>query len=484
MPQRVLSESEYNAVKDRVLSALPPNLSEADFNRVIGSAMEQALGEAENTPATPEGSAVSRYASGVGEMLNPITMAQGVYQAVRHPIETVTGQVSAMGDQWSKAKDAAAAGRYTEAAARAVTGSVPIAGPLVASIGEQAGEGDLAGAAGKLTGLAVPFAAEKALTARTASRAATKAPLLERAATQQVAERVLAPGNPAFRGRAQKIAPEMMARKMTGGRVELQQAAEEGMADAAARIDEAIQAAGGVGARVPTQEVISDLRQTVADLKDSAGKPLSERAAKRIQAIEQRIYQVKSLGGRTGTVTYEDLRKIRDENYDIAAEARAYERQGNPIKSDEGWAARESGGAIRSTFAKRSPATAAANADYAFFKTLHDVLDPAIGRPKAQAPPAGVTGGARTTGAVAGAMMGSKSAAFVLSVVVPWIKTKMSDASWQLADAQRKMELAQAMKRGDIGRMQSVMVQIGKVGPTATSPSGRQTGATPALETP
>jgi hypothetical protein len=478
---RTLSESEYTALVQRVLASAPTGLSEADFQRYIGPAMQQALGEAENTDPQPEGSALGRFVGGAAEMLNPITMATGAYQAIRHPVQTGAGAVERMGQEWQKANTAAEEGRPVEAMARAVTGSVPLVGPMIADIGEQAGSGDLAGAAGKVAGLAVPFAVEKAMTARAARRAATQAPILEQQAIDQVAQRVLAPGNPKYRGAAQHAGREILARKLTGGgRDELRQAAVEGMDDAARRVDDAVLKAGGMGAPVPAQDIISGLNQIMTDLKDSKGVALSDAAARRIAALEQRIAHVKSLAGKRGTVLYEDLKKLRDENYRIADEARGYERAGNIDMGHEGWAARETGSVIRDAFARRSPETAAANADYSFFKTLNDILDPALGRPKAQTLPPGVTGGARTTGAVTGMLTGSKAATFVMGVVVPWVKERMMDSSWQLADAHAKMRLAQAMKRGDIGLMKSAMFKIAEFGPKSTSPSGPTTEFAPA----
>ncbi len=470
MPSRTLSESEFNTIKDRVLSSLPDNLTEEEFHRAVGPRMEAALGEAENAPPAVEGSAVGRFLSNAGEMLNPVSMVTGTYNAVRHPLDTVAGVASSMGQEWQKAAEAAKAGNYTEAAARAVTGSVPVVGPLVGGIGEQIGRGDFAGAAGKAAGLAVPFAAEEALAARAAGQAG-RAGTLEREAAQQVSQRVLAPGNPAFKGTAQAIAPEILARKLTGNRLELQQAAEEGMADAGTRLDQAIQDAGGVKAPVPSTEIVSRLRSSIADLQDSSGKPLSGQAAKRIGAIQERINQIQALGGRSRLISFEDLKKIRDENYGLAKEAKVYERQGNPIKSDEGYAAGETGSAIREAFATRSPAQAAANADYTFWKNLNDILDPVKGRPKSMAPSAGITGGARTTGAVAGILTGSKTITFITSTVLPWIQERMADSSWQLADANRKMKMAQAMKRGDVGTMKTLMVKWAEGAPRATSPS-------------
>ena len=134
-------------------------------------------------------------------------------------------------------------------------------------------------------------------------------------------------------------------------------------------------------------------------------------------------------------------------------------------------------------FAQHSPDAAAANADYTFFKSLNDVLDPNLGRPKSASLPSGVTGGARTVGAVVGQMSKVPGASFVLSTVVPWVKERIASPEWQLAKAKQKLELADAMRRGDIGRMKSVMSRI-EQGAAVTSPNGRQTETDLATATP
>src|SRR5438034_57501 len=115
MPDRILSEQEFNQVRNAVLASAPPNMDEATFNRWIGPQMAGALQQAELT-AAPQGSAAGRFVSNAAAMLNPVTMASGLYQAVRHPIDTGTAIVGQMGEQLGQAKDAYQYGRYSEAA--------------------------------------------------------------------------------------------------------------------------------------------------------------------------------------------------------------------------------------------------------------------------------------------------------------------------------------------------------------------------------
>ena len=436
--------------------------------------------------AQPQGSAAGRFLSNAAEMLNPITMVQGAYQAVRHPIETAGAILQQQGAQFGKAADDFRQGRYSEMVGHAAAGALPLIGPAAAGAGEQIAAGDVAGGLGRATGLVAPVAAAGAMRGRVAMQNAKGVPaVLERQAVDQVAQRVLAPGSVAFKGKAQAIAPEILKRGMKGGREELAQAAEEGQATAGQAIDDAITAGGGGASGVYIDPVVSQLQRKIDSLTVN-GKPIPGAEGRiaglraRIDFLEQTARQRQGLVrhgqpfSNPKALSFDDLRKFRDEQYRIANEARAYQRAGNPSLNDEGFAAAESGSAVRSEFARLSPELAQANADYTFFKTLGDVLDPAQGRPKATAPSQGVTGGSATSGAVAGMVVGPK-AAFVLGVVRPWIQRMRSEPAWQLADAQSKMRLAQAIRDGDVSTAQRFMVRIGEgvvASPRATSPSG------------
>jgi len=109
----------------------------------------------------PTRSAAGRFASGVGEMVNPVTIAKGLYQTVRHPVDTVSAMYQQQGAEFDKAVQAAREGRYSEMVGHGTASFLPVVGPLAASIGEQAGTGDVAGAAGRLAGGALAWQAPK-----------------------------------------------------------------------------------------------------------------------------------------------------------------------------------------------------------------------------------------------------------------------------------------------------------------------------------
>lgn len=160
---RTLDEAEFNSIKDAVLSATPAGLSESDFYRYIGPKFQEALGIAENSPPKAVGSAVGRFLSGAGEMLNPVTMVKGAANAVLHPIDTAAGMLGAAGQQFSQAKDLYGQGRYVEAAGHAAAGALPIVGPAAAAAGEQIAGGDIAGGLGKGAGMLAAIVGPKML---------------------------------------------------------------------------------------------------------------------------------------------------------------------------------------------------------------------------------------------------------------------------------------------------------------------------------
>lgn len=106
--------------------------------------------------AEPQGSAVGRFASNAGAMLNPVAMAKGAYDMVRHPVDTYHGMVDASAQQFGKAADDYQQGHYSEMLGHGAAGALPIIGPAAAGAGEQIASGDVAGGLG--AGLAMAAA--------------------------------------------------------------------------------------------------------------------------------------------------------------------------------------------------------------------------------------------------------------------------------------------------------------------------------------
>lgn len=431
---------------------------------------------------TPSMEGAGRFISNAWDVIKPtnlvkpfipeaVARAAGAEHPEQYgPINTATGLVKAQAGEVVKALQNAQQGRYIEALGHAGAAQLPVLGPMAARAGEQIASGDVAGGAGTGFGLTAPFAVSAGIRALKGPNPAA-ADILERQAADQVAGQVLAPGNPKYKVPASRIAPEVLERGLKGDRDMLRQTAEEGMHDAAAKIDDAIQSAGGKQAPVPVADVTRKLDAKIAELRDSTGQPLSDQAAVRIKMLQDKITQLRA--NRKGIATYDDLSGIRDENYRIASEGQVYSKQSGEPLSDKAWAAGETGSAIREAFADRSPEQAAANADYHFFKELSKILDPSIGRPKNATPSLGVTGGMVTIGAHIGQMIGGKAGALIGSIGIPALQKWIASPAYQLAEAGDKMKLAAAIRRGDIGATKSLMLRMEKAA-AATSPTGRQ----------
>lgn len=266
--RRTLSEQEFNAVRDRVLSSLPKGLSEADFNRVIGPRMQQALAETEYQPATPEGGSVGRFVSNAAEMLNPISIVEGLYNTVAHPIDTATNIARQARDEARTAVDAAKQGEYGRAVGHGLAAALPIVGPAAANAGEQIANGDVAGGLGTAAGILAPFGVAPAVRAASsvapARAAALAADALESGAASRV-ENVMAPkGSSAaikrLSNKAGEVSPELLKRGDAGewSREGMHANVKAGLADAEAQLDAAADARLN-GRAFPTQPIIADL---------------------------------------------------------------------------------------------------------------------------------------------------------------------------------------------------------------------------------
>lgn len=95
--------------------------------------------------------AIKRFAGGMAEMLNPVSMVQGVANMVMHPIDSI---VTPMGEELSKAKESYDQGRYSEALGHGAAGVLPMIGPMAGQVGQGiADTGDVARGLGQATGM-------------------------------------------------------------------------------------------------------------------------------------------------------------------------------------------------------------------------------------------------------------------------------------------------------------------------------------------
>lgn len=536
MPQRVLTEQEFNRIRDRVLQSAPDGLDEPSFHRWIGPAMEQALGEAENTPAAPEGSATSRFLSNAGEMVNPVSIAKGLYGAVRHPIETVTSIGEQMADQAVKAKEAWGEGRISEAVGHAAAAAIPVIGPAAAAAGEQIGSGDVAGGLGKGAGLLIPTMVPTAV--RTVRTAVTKLPeSVATAANAGARSRITNVMSPKvgqnkvrFGNMADKVAPAIAKDIATEGapwtREGLHARIGEKLGEAEAALDAASDAR--LAARTfPTAPLIGMLRVKRAQLMAEAvegshpiptvhgaggtptpsgltrnvstgrmqpalvkeGRALGQDVipapyAARVAVIDQAISELQRLGP---MVRYDPIRTMR-QAYDGPAKA-VYSPAVTPdfIKAQGGArGAADVTAVLRDQLARWDPPTAQANAQYSLYRTANDVLDAAVEVDRAR-PKVGRQIMARLTGSIIGGQVGGPIGAVAGYTFGPVVDAALSaGATTQLKTAAMMAKLAQAIRSGNIGVVNSLTAQLRRVGTTAaavvgggsTSPNGPRTAAT------
>lgn len=533
---RELSEQEFNAIRDRLLSEAPDGLSEQDFSRWIGPRFEQALAEAEYGPAKVEGSTLGRAAAGAWEMLNPVEMVKGAYQAVTHPIDTVKGIAGASAEQFGKGVDAIKAGNVAEAAGR-FGASFPVVGPVLGAIGDKAGSGDIAGAVGALGGLAAPFAAPfaagKALKgARAAVPAGTRtaaADVLEQGAQARVVDVMapkVGPNKTRFGGMAETVAPEVVATLKAEGapfsREGLQQQlgaklieAEQGL-DAA---NDARLAARTFSTRPLIEALMAKRRALTAEAVEGSrlvpaveggvsktptmdsilgkAKPATEKIARplgqdvvpgpnanRVAIIDKAIEEIKQLGP---VARYEPLRRIRQAYdgpakavYSPAVTADYLKAQGGKL------GAADVTGALRDALAQMDPATAQANAPYALWRKANDVLE-ATAEVERTRPTRGRQIAARVLATFGGAQAGGGLGAVMGFALAPLFEAT-AGVTPKLQTARTMSRLAEAIRRGDLGEVTSLTAQLKasarKATPAAaagvnqaTSPSDSQTPA-------
>lgn len=500
---RTLSEQEFNQVRQSVLQSAPPNMDEATFTRWVGPQFAAAIAEAETRPVSPQGSAIDRAASSFGTMINPLTAAQGIYQAVRHPIDTGTAILGQMGDQWSQGLDLAKQGRYVEGAGHMAAGSLPVIGPTAAQIGEQAASGDRAGAVGATAGLFAPMLVKPGLNAlrRAAPEGlrATVAEHLEAKGAQRVAD-VMSPkigaNKTRFGNMADQVAPElaknpdMAAWSRAGLQAKVQQAFEA----AQTQLDEAADARN-VGKAFDTKPILDALQEArnklVAEPVDASrpipsvengvpqGRPIGETVepkpnAPRIGAIDDVIAEVKQLGP---IARYESLRRIR-QAWDSVAKPIYNESMTADYLKVKGNAlgAADATGALREHLATFEPATDAANQKYSLYKKANDVLT-ATAEVERTRPRVGRAIIARLTGTILGGEAGGTVGAAAGFVLGPTAESVLAaGGTTKIQTAQLMTRLAAAIRTGDVATVDSTLSRLQRMVPTSAVQISQQAG--------
>lgn len=388
MPQRTLSESEFNTIKASVLDALPSGLSEAEFQRVVGPKLAQAIGEAESLPAKPEWSSVGRFVSNAASMLNPVAAVEGLYGAVTHPVDTIVNIGGAMADQGTQAIQAAREGRSSEAIGHGIAAVVPVVGPAAAHAGEQIASGDVAGGLGTSAGLLAPALAMPAV--RAAGRVVGKAAgviaptqrelvlqRLEGYANKPFAEAMTPTGSSkeirTLGKQAAKVAGDVREGTTAVTPSGLRAQIADHLEATSAKLDDAYDAIPkNVGHS--TGPILSKLQAAKQALyvEGTGGKVLPAAKADRAAALTQAIQEVKQLGPFTNT---DNLAKLRNNWKELAKDQ--FVPNVNPNFKQiqgaaKGWA--DAYTQLQDHIVTRHSELQPLNADYHIWKTADDVM--------------------------------------------------------------------------------------------------------------
>lgn len=285
------------------------------------------------------------------------------------------------------------------------------------------------------------------------------APALKEAAHKKVVQ-ALGPTKERYKAMARRIAPEILKRGLGGSRQGLMQRAANAAEDAGDRIDDAIQQ---FGARPVSTQPVLDALETAKDafrVTNSHGVvvDIEKRAIGQLAGLQNTISDL----GPDATV--EQLRAVRmawDKVVDQAGgfAHRATGAIGVPLKDQsEAWAKREGAGAIRRLLAQEVPELAAVNKEFAFWKSLQDVLGQTLQRTEAQGPGLG-----RRVAEVAGAVAGSGKglgAAFLTGKLAQAAQAAFTSPRWRLLDARIRDGLADAIQSGSSTRVSLALARV------------------------
>lgn len=438
----------------------------------------------------PEGSALGRYLSNVGSALNPITAAQGIYGAVRHPIDTATNLIGAQVGQAKEAAQDVGQGRYVEAVGHGLAAALPVLGPAAAAAGSQIASGDIAGGLGAATGILAPVGVPAAVRGASSlvpeTLKASIADTLAAKGAESLAD-VMTPkvgrNKARFASMAAKVAPAVAEdpELSAWSRAGLQDAVTNKLTAAEDALDAA--AAARSNTAVPTRPVIDALLDKRRALTANGVLPAPNAA--RVAPIEQAIQDIKQLGP---TATYDQLRLIRGA-YDQPAKA-IYNpslTQDFLAKSGEAKGAADVTGVLRDHLAQMDPATAQANATYSLYRNAHDALQ-AVQEAERTRPKVGRQIIARMTGTVAGEQAGGLLGAAAGFFAGPMLES-VASADWttQIKAGQLYAKLAKAIRTGNSGTAIEASTALkwlvaGSAAGKATNPTGSQAPTGPALQ--
>lgn len=469
-----------------------------DPKRAAAIVRGQAAPAAPQVPAGPPAQTLGRFAGEAWKAVKPwdkpADIVQGPLFAARHPLQAIELLFGALKDahrdQGSKAVEAARAAlrepsmggkmqHASEAMARGAATLIPGIGPAVASGVEMMAEGDVAGGAGRLTGLgASAVAGPKVVAAAHPVRQAVAGRLASSARAQM--GRALNPTRIDTKVDAQRVVPEMLQRRVSAPSLErLEQRA-------AAASDKAGEAVGAQLAKhgdttadvMPIVEQLEQAKQPYIG-RSTDGRAIVNEAAP-VKAIQELQDTLMNYGDRISVASMAKLRRNWD---DTVKASRGF------VVSDLGtkwaaWARREGRSALRDELGKAVPDIAALNAEYTFWQRVEDIAhatnERRTGQSRSLLPTIAATGGAIAGDALTGGMgTATKAAGVILSAkAAASLKRLFESPGWQMMSAVHKQRLADALMGGHpqliadaIGRTAAMVNTLERSGARVPAPA-------------
>lgn len=309
-------------------------------------------------------------------------------------------------------------------------------------------------------------------------------PALRTGAEKKV-EQALGATKERFKAMAKRLTPEVLRRGLGGSRTQLLAAAAANADEAADLIDDALQQFGaqrvGVQPIVDALEHAKDAFRTTQQM--SAVEAVNRGMAGRARDIGSGLVEVDVIFEPRAVTQLQGLQRIVSELGDSAtvsqmvAVRRAWDKVvdqaggfshraggaiGIPLKEQtEAWAKREATGAIRTLLNAEVPELAVVNKEFAFWKSLKDVLTQTVQRTAPQGPGLG-----RQVAEVAGAAAGSSTGlggAFVAGKVAQAARGAFTSPRWRLFDARMRDRLASAIANGSGSEVMSVLARVSAI---------------------
>jgi len=418
--------------------------------------------------------------------------------------ELVRGVTDPMVERLQMAAQAHREGRPAAALGNAAA-AFPVIGPAVAHGIDQMREGDIAGGAGTLTGVAAPFVAGPLARGGVAALRGTTigeglADMADASANRRMVDTIVpkvGANKVRLGNQATEIAPQLL--REPG----LSAYSRSGLADKiSANLDSAIEGLDraadnrGITGQVKTGPLLKQIDAAISDL---TAQPVEASKAPRTTLTPPSVTKAQQVSGITGELTdgqvarvepygtavepapnraqLDTLKRMRDEvaalgpvaSYEAIRRIRSSWDQVAKVKyspaispdylarQGEATGAAKGAGAMREALAAADPATAQANETYHLYRTANDVIQAAEQADRVR-PNRGRGIMARTTGAMIGAESGGAVGAGI-GAMVATIADKAAEMAptFQVAIARRLAAVADALRAGDTQTAQALV---------------------------